>query len=111
MQSGQPLPIRFPLLAVGLQVGIWLAVMGLYGATYLSDVLNPMLSDLELRLTYGLLLISGIGGGGLALIGIYRLLAYSSRGIGRLLFLILSGLSLLWAEICLYALLIFLAAI
>ena len=65
----------------------------------------------EIPLTFALLLISALGGG-LAAVGIYRLLAYSPRRGARFLVLItLSVLSLLWAGTCLYALLIFMTAI
>jgi hypothetical protein len=101
--------IGFPLLAAGLQLVAWLAIVGLYTRVYTRH--DSRLMDLELPLTYGLLFISGAGGGSLALIGMYRLLAYARRGFGCAVLLVLCGLSLLWAEICAYALLMFLPAI
>ena len=100
---------RFPLVAAGLQLLCWLAIVGLY--THIYSGQDTRFSILELPLTYGLLAISGVGGGGLALLGIYRLLAYARRDLGCVLLLILCGLSLLWAGICTYALLIFLPVI
>src|SRR5258706_9993110 len=109
MPHRQPSTIRFPLVAAALQLVAWLAIAGLYTHIYMRP--DTRFSDLELPVTYGLLAISGVGGGGLALIGIYRLLAYARRGVGCVVLLMLSGLSLLWAGICTYALLIFLPAI
>ena len=100
---------RFPLVAAGLQLLAWLAIVGLYTRIYSGH--DTRFSLLELPLTYGLLAISGVGGGGLALLGIYRLLAYARRDFGCVVLVLLCGLSLLWAGICTYALLIFLPAI
>src|SRR5215470_16062023 len=100
---------RFPFAAAGVQFLAWLAIVGLYTRIYSGQ--DTRFSILELPLTYGLLAISGVGGGGLALLGIYRLLAYAHRGLGCVVLLMLCGLSLLWAGICTYALLIFLPLI
>jgi hypothetical protein len=100
---------RFPIIAAGLQLLAWLAIVGLYTRIYTGQ--DAQLNILELPASYGLLEISGLGGGGLALVGIYRLLAYARRDVGCVVLLMLSGLSLLWAGICTYALLIFLPVI
>jgi hypothetical protein len=109
MPQRQPSTVRFPLAAAGVQLLAWLAITGLYTRIYAGH--DALFSSLELPITYALLAISGVGGGGLALIGIYRLLAYAQPGVGCAALLMLSGLSLLWAGICTYALLIFLPAI
>jgi hypothetical protein len=97
---------RFPLLAASLQLIAWLAIQGLYTRIYTSH--DALFATLEIPLTTALLAISGFGGGGLALIGIYKLVAYAQLGIGPVLLLMVAGLSLLWAGVCVYALLIFL---
>jgi hypothetical protein len=110
MQPGQPSLVRYPLLAAGLQLFAWFVIVGVYTWVY---VLNPTAVFVtEIPLTFALLLISAVGGGGLTAVGIYRLLAYSSRrGAAFFVLMTLSVLSLLWAGTCLYALLIFLTAL
>jgi hypothetical protein len=81
---------RFPLVAAGLQLLAWLAIVGLYTRIYSGQ--DTRLSILELPLTYGLLAISGVGGGGLALLGIYRLL-WAVVTLGRHLYLCTADIS------------------
>jgi hypothetical protein len=109
MPGVSPRLSRFPLLAASLQLVAWLIIWALYTRIYTSY--DTFLAALEIPLTDTLLAISGFGGGGLALIGIYKLLAYAHRGIALVLLLMLAGLSLLWAGVCVYALLIFLPVI
>ena len=72
---------------------------------------GQFLVGLEFPITYTVLGVSGVGGGGIALVGIYKVLMHSRARVAVMVVGLLLAPSLLWAGTCLYALLIFLTVI
>lgn len=92
-----------------IQALAYLALHATYSVIY--DGRGSVLSGLEFPITYAVLGVSGVIGGGLALVGLYKVLVYSRDWVAAMVIGLLLTPSLLWAGVCIYTLLIFLAAI
>lgn len=82
-------------------------------ATYsvIYDGRSSILSGLEFPISYAALGVSGVIGGGVALVGLYKVLAHSRAWVAVMVIGLLVAPSLVWAGASVYALLMFMAAI
>jgi len=107
--------LRFPshlywaFAALPLQVVACLVLHITYTLIYGGH--SRFLIGLEFPITYAVLGVSGVGGGGIALVGMYKVLMHSSARVAAMVVGLLVAPSLLWAGVCLYALLIFLTIV
>lgn len=101
--------LYWALAPVPIQILAYLALHVTYSVIY--DGSGSVLGGLEFPITYAVLGVSGVIGGGVALVGLYKVLVHSRLWVAVLVIGLLLAPSLLWAGTCIYALLIFMAAI
>jgi hypothetical protein len=104
-----PEHLRWALAALPIQVLAYLALGISTTLIYGGD--GGMPDSLVLPITYMVLVISGLAGGGAALIGLYKVLAHSRAWVAALVIGLLLAPSLVSAWASVYALLVFMAAI
>lgn len=101
--------LYWALAPLPIQVLAYLTLHATYSVIY--DGRASILGGLEFPITYAVLGVSGVIGGGAALVGLYKVLAHSRAWVAALVIGLLLAPSLIWAGTCIYALLVFMAAI